>query len=195
MRFEVKQVLIKLKSLGLFTAHEAKKKAGISQPTLSRFVKAGQIHRAGRGLYFHPDAKILPETLDFTVACLKFGTRSAIGGMSALFYHQLIDQVPSQIWVLVSPTRTDRNPLYRCLRSKTTFRYGIDSIGSYRITNLDRTLIEALKFATKIGPRIAIQATRKAISEGRTNEKKLGEMAEKLKLRKFFEKFWESIVS
>lgn len=185
----------KLKSIGLFTSREARIKFGVSQPSLSRWLAEGLILRAGRGLYYHPEASVSLETLDFAVACAKFGPKSAIAGLSALFHYQLIDQVPSQIWVLVSPARKDRSPLYRCLRTKTTLRFGINSIGSYRITNLERTLIEAFKFATKIGPRIAIQATRKALRDGITTEKKLGEMAENLKLRNTLEKYWESIVS
>ena len=184
-----------LKPLGLFDSKEAIEKAGISQPTLSRWVKRGEILRAGRGLYFHPKSKVKSDILDFAVACYKFGPTSAIGGLTALFHYQLIEQVPRQIWVMVPPNRPDRNKLYRCLRTKTSLAHGIDTFDSYRITNMERTLVEAFKFASKIGPRIAIQATRKALKENRTTEKKLGEMAKKLKLESAFQKYWEAIVS
>jgi len=191
----VKESLDTLRSLGLFTAQDAKRKGHVSQPTLSRWVRDGLINRVRRGFYIHPEADSSPEMQDFVVACLKFGPKSAIGGLSALFHYGLIEQVPNQIWVVVPPTRTDRNNLYRCLRTKTPLRHGIESKDSYRITNPERTLLEAMRFASKIGPRVAIQATRKALQDRLTTETKLGQMADKLKLRSTLEKYWEAIVS
>jgi predicted transcriptional regulator of viral defense system len=184
-----------LKTLGLFTAKDAQKKARISQPTLSRLTKKGVVHRIRRGFYIHSEAKVASENQDFAVACSKFGPKSAIGGLSALFHYGLIEQVPNQIWIVVPPNRTDRNRLYRCLRTKISLRYGVKKKESYRITNLERTLLEAMRFGTKIGPRVAIQATRKALQDGMTSEAKIGQMAGKLKLRGTLEKYWEAIVS
>ena len=87
--------------MGPFTAEQAKKEAGISQPTLSRWVKEGLIHRIARGLYVHPKTKIAPETFDFIIACAKFAPKSAIGGLTALYHYGLTYQPPGQIWVLV----------------------------------------------------------------------------------------------
>lgn len=184
-----------LKTLGVFTVDDARRKVGVSQSTLSRWVKNGLIKRVRKGFYLHPAAKIAVDEQDFVVACLKFGPRSAIGGLSALFYYGLIDEVPNQIWILVSPNRVDRNPLYRCLRTKVSLRVGIEKRDSYRMTNLERTLIEAMRFATKIGERVVLQATRKALQEGLTTETKIGQMASELKLRSTLEKYWEAIVS
>ena len=183
-----------LKHLVFFTFQTATRKVKVSQATFARWVKNGLIFQAGRNLYYHPEAKIRAETLHFVVACRKFGPKSAIAGLSALFHYRLVEQVPEQIWVLVPPSKISRNPLYRCIRSKTTIKHGIDTFDSYRITNLERTLVEAFKFATKIGPRIAIQASRTALKEGLTTEKKLAQMAENLKLTKVFRKYWESVV-
>lgn len=186
---------IHLKSLGLVTASEARKKLRISQPTLSRWVKSGEIRRLSHGIYVHPEFDIPAQELDFAIACARFGPKSAIGGLSALFHYGLIDQPPSQVWVVVPPNKVDGNNFYRRLRTKTPLKHGIDYFDHYRMTNVERTLIEALKFAVKIGPRIAIHATRKALHDGLTSEKKLGEMATKLKLRTVIEKHWESIVA
>lgn len=187
--------LKRLKKAGLFTTQDASKKYGISQPTLSRLAKRGVVERVGRGLYQHSDADNKSETIDFAVACLSFGRKSAIGGLSALFYYGLIEQVPGQIWVIVPPTKRNSRSLYRCVRIRTSFHIGVEQKDHFRITNVERTLIEALKFAGKIGPRIAIQATRKAIKDGLTSEVKLGQMARRLHLDRILERYWEAIVT
>jgi predicted transcriptional regulator of viral defense system len=183
-----------LKNLGIVSGRQIQKKFGISQPTLSRWVKSGEVLRLSHGLYVHPEYKIPPQDLDFVVACAKFGPKSAIGGLSALYHYNLTEQPPTQIWVIAPPNKADNNRLYRILRTKTPLKHGIDALELYRITNIERTVIEGLKFAVKIGPRVAINAARKALKEGLTSEKKLGEMAKNLKLQSVLEKYWEAII-
>lgn len=183
-----------IKNLGITTAQQIQKKLGVSQPTLSRWVKNGELLKLSHGFYVHPQFEIPPEQLDFAVACAKFGPQSAIGGLTALFHHGLVEQPPAQIWVVVSPIRAYSSSYYRTLRTKTSTKNGVDTFKFYRITNIERSIIEALKFSTKIGQRVAINAARTALREGKTTEKKLGEMAKKLKARSAFEKFWEAIV-
>ena len=186
--------LEKIKELGLISSKEIQKRLKISQPTLSRLVKSGAILKLSHGIYTHSNFEIPPEDLDFAIACAKFGNKSAIGGLSALFHYGLIDQAPSQVWIIVSPDKADNNKLYRSMRTKTTLKFGIDSFKTYRITNIERSIIEALKFGEKIGLRVVIGAARTALKNGLTTEKKLGEMAYKLKLRSVLEKYWESII-
>ena len=184
-----------LKTGGLLTAQELQKRLGVSQPTISRLVKSGALRRFGHGLYAHPDWDIPPEEIDFAVACARFGPTSAVGGLSALFHYGLLDQPPHQVWVITPPERADYNRFYRTLRTKTSPKHGIDVFKFYRITNIERTILEALKFASKIGVRIALTAARTALQKGLTSEKKLGEMAKKLKLQTILEKHWEAIVT
>lgn len=183
-----------LKKLQIFTAAEAKKKAKVSQPTLSRWLELGIIERVSRGLYLHPECGIAAENIDFIIACKKFGPTSAIAGLSALFHYGLIEQVPQQIWILTPPNRVNTDKKYRCLRTKAASKIGIVDEDNFRITNIERTLLEALKHFTKIGERIALQATRKAIQDGLTTEVKLGKMANSLKFKRILEKYWEAII-
>lgn len=185
----------KSKSLGLLTARQMQKHLGISQATLSRLVKEGKVHRLGHGIYAHPATEIPPEEIDFAVACARFGPNSAIGGLTALFHYGLTNQPPSQIWVIAPPEKSDHNKFYRALRTKTSPTEGINEFRFYRMTNIERTIIEALHFSTKLGLRTAIGAARSALQQKLTTEKKLGEMATKLKLRPVLEKYWESIVT
>jgi hypothetical protein len=56
-------------------------------------------------------------------------------------------------------------------------------------------VIEALQYAIKIGLQTAISATRRAIAEGQTTEKKLYAIAKKLDAEKGFINHWEAIVA
>ncbi len=177
------------------TTSELRKHLGVSQATLSRLVKDERIRRLGYGLYAHPEFEIPPEEIDFAVACARFGPNSAIGGLSALFHYRLVNQPPSQVWIIAPPEKSDHNKFYRTLRTKTSPTEGINKLEFYRMTNIERTIIEALRYSSKLGPRLAINAARKALQDNLTTERKLGEMATKLKLRPVIEKFWEAIVT
>ena len=183
-----------LKKLGLISSREIQKKLGVSQPTISRLVKSGELLKFGHSFYAHPALEIPPQDLDFATACAKFGPKSAIGGLTALFHYGLIEQAPAQVWVIVPPSKKGSDRFYRVIRTKTSIKNGIDAFPYYRITNLERSVIEAMKFGKKIGERVVIGSARKALSEGLTTEKKLGLMAKKLNLKFILERYWESII-
>ena len=183
-----------LKKMGVFRVADAVR-AGISQPSLSRLVSEGKINRVESGLYLHPKSPIPADERDYAVACAKFGPKAAIGGMTALSHYNLIEQVPHRIWVMVPYETRSKQSLYRCVRTQTNPQEGIDEHGTYRITNLERTLVEAFRYASKIGLRIAFHAARTAIKEKRTTLEKIHRQAKRLKLEKFIERYWESLIS
>ena len=188
--------LYKLRLLGVVSQKDVLKSAGISWSTLSRWVRDGHIKRVGRGLYMHPESSIAPEEIGFAIACIRFGPKAAIGGVTALFHYGLIEQVPQQIWVVVPSVTRDQSASnqFKCLRTKTNLKYGIDSKKYFKITNVERTLIESLKFSSKIGLNIVVKAFRRAIEEELTSGVKIGRMASLLKMENFLEKYWEIIL-
>jgi predicted transcriptional regulator of viral defense system len=189
---ETKKALKTFKTKGVISLSQAIK-LGLSKPAITRLCASGQLHRVGMGFYVHPDSKADPKDYDFIVACSRFGKTSVIGGLTALFHYGLIEQAPRKIWVLISPNQKTISPLYRCVRTKTSPKIGVEDHGLFRITNLERTIIEGLRLAPKIGMRVAIKAARTAISEGRTDEVKLGKQATALGLRSVIEKYWDVI--
>jgi hypothetical protein len=72
-----------IKKLGPFTLAEARQ-IGISHQELSILVKEEKVNRMEWGIYLHPKANI-PREIDFQIAYKKFGPKSAIGGLTALF--------------------------------------------------------------------------------------------------------------
>lgn len=188
------KALLKLKKMGVFTNEDAIR-AGLSRPTLFRLVNKGELTKVRNTIYVHPASKIDPQEYDFAVAAKYFGKEAVVGGLSALFYHGLIDRAPKRIWVVVPYNQKSANTLYRCLRTQTSPKKGVDIHDHFRVTNLERTLVESLRYATKIGLPTALNAVRKALSESRTDERKLLQTAKQLGLQSAIQKHWDAIVA
>ncbi|MBK8464208.1 MAG: type IV toxin-antitoxin system AbiEi family antitoxin domain-containing protein [Chloracidobacterium sp.] len=187
-----KHQLPKLKKLGVFTLDQGKS-LGISQQDISRLVAAKEIVRLGRGIYLHPKA-LLENDVGFQIAYSKFGPESAIGGLSALYHYNLAEQVPGEIWVVVPAEKRTREKGYRLIRTKTRLDKHIVDEPGYRIVTVERAVLEALKFLTKIGERTALKAAREALATRRTTEAKLAKAAKELGLESVMAKHLEVIV-
>lgn len=182
----------KLKQFGPFSLAQAAE-IGISHQELSRLVKEEKIHRMEQGVYLHPKANT-PREIDFQIAYKKFGPDSAVGGLSALFYYNLANQVPRQTWVMVPPDKRASSKKYRLIRTKTPLNIGIIEGNGYRIVSVERAIAEGFKLASKIGERTAIKAARIAIQQQLTTLNKIGKMAKDLGLESSMTKYFESII-
>lgn len=182
----------KLKKLGIFRLRQAEE-IGISQQTLSRLVDSEEINRVARGLYLHPEAKLQGD-VGFQIACAKFGSKSAIGGLSALFHYNLAEQVPGHTWVMVSTERKTREVGYKLIRTKVSLNKEVVVENGYRIVSVERAILEGLKFVTKIGERTAVKAARDALIKQQTTELKLGGAAKVLGLESVMAKYLEVIL-
>lgn len=131
--------------------------------------------------------------LDFISATQTFGASSYIGGLSALFYYDLIDSAPSRIWVVVSPGQRTRHKIFRLIRTRASLKTGIEERGQYRIASLERALIDALRFHRLWGRQTAIAAVRVALVRKRTSLGALFDMARALGVSRLFEKYADFI--
>src|SRR5690606_11883452 len=128
--------------------------------------------------------------IGFQIACIKFGPKAVIGGLSALFYYNLAEQVPGETWVIVPPQRKTVSRGYRLIRTRLNFEYGIIEKKGYRIVSIERAIIEGLKLAPKIGERIVIKAARDAIQKKHTTLNKIGKVAKELELDSVLTKYF-----
>lgn len=183
----------RLKKLGIFTSAQARR-LGLTQQALSSLVKQERIKRIDRGIFTHPDAH-LDREMEFQIACAKFGHDAAIGGLSALFYYNLAEQVPEQTWVVVPPRKITHIKNYRLIRTKTPLTEGVVEGKGYRIVSVERAVVEGLKLASKIGERTAIRAAREAIKQKLTTLPKIGKVARELGLDSYLTKYFEAIVA
>lgn len=167
---------------------------GLTQQDVSRLVASKHIKRIGRGLYLHPKSRLTTNP-DFEVAAIKFGSRSAIGGLSALFHYNLCDQAPMETWVLVPPEKRTSVVGFRLVRTKTPLDKGIVEHKHYRIVSVERAVLESLKLMTKIGERVAIRAARQALASKQTSEIKIGNTAKELGLENVWKKYFEIVTA
>ena len=183
--------------LGIFTTEEALETLSISQPTFSRLTtKSDLIEKVSRGLYVHTEANINFEHLDYIIACKKFGKSAVIGGLSALEFYNLTEQISPSIWVLIPPERRiSSDSKYKTIKTKASSKIGVDVIDDFRITNIDRTLVESLRYQAKIGESIVFKAITEAIKNNQTTEERLYKIAKKLDMLSFLEKKWELLTA
>jgi predicted transcriptional regulator of viral defense system len=182
----------KLKKKKIFTLTEAES-IGLSRQDVAKLVKEGKLLRMERGIFSHPKAKVDRE-IDFQIACTKLGSDVVVGGLSALFFYNLIEQVPQQVWVLVPQNKKTKSRFYRLIRTKTPLDKGIIEADGYKIVSLERAIIEGFKLATKIGERTAIKAARSAIQQNQTTLKKIGNTAREIGLNSYFTRNFETII-
>ncbi len=171
------------------------KKAGISTSSLYRLVKTGEVEKLDTGYYIHKDSALQGVEREFALACDKFGRHSVIGGLTALFYYSLIEQIPIQVWVLVPSSNKKKHSRYHCVHTKISAKVGVVDRGSYRIVTIERALVEALKLSSKIGLDTAYAAIGTALKEKRTTIDKIHAEAKSLKLEKYFNQNWEAIMA
>lgn len=182
-----------LKEIGIFRTADALAQ-GFSQPTLSRMAKNGILERLEHGIFMHRDFD-KPEDAEFIVACLRAGPESIIGGLTALFYYALAEQVPTQTWVLVPNSNRGTYPNYRILRTKHDPKIEIEDHKTWRMVTVERSILEAFAYSTKIGYQTALTAARIALIEEKTTEDKLHKAAKKLELWPLMTKHWEAITT
>ncbi len=182
----------KLKKKKIFTLTEAES-IGLSRQDVAKLVNEGKLLRMERGIFSHPKAKVDRE-IDFQIACTKLGSDVVVGGLSALFFYNLIEQVPQQVWVLVPQNKKTKSRFYRLIRTKTPLDKGIIEADGYKIVSLERAIIEGFKLATKIGERTAIKAARSAIQQNQTTLKKIGNTAREIGLNSYFTRYFETII-
>ena len=102
-------------------------------------------------------------------------------------------QVVEQIWVLVPPNIKTNSPRYRCIRVKTNLRIGIERHKQFAVTNIERTILEAFRYSSKIGLDVAVRAARFALKKKLTTASKIMKQAKELKMEKFIVRHWEAI--
>ena len=83
---------------------------------------------------------------------------------------------------------------YKLIRTKTRIDKEIIDEKGYRIVTVERAVLEALKFITKIGGRTAIKAARDSLAQRRTTEAKLARAAKELGFEQVLAKHLEVIL-
>ena len=185
------KALARLPSFSISEAREL----GLSHPTLLALVGQGRIVRLSRGIYAVSGSEATGREGDFSVAHKRFEGQCVVGGLTALSYYQLLDEVPSKIWLLVPPHIRTTDRTYRLLRTKRDLSIGVIKEPSFMITSIERTLIDSLLFSSKIGEKVGKLAILRALRAGLTSEQKIFNMAKELDLLPLLDREWQSILA
>jgi len=160
-----KKVLDIARKAGMFRAHELAKQ-GIPRVYLQRLEQQGLLVREARGLYRVPNAKI---TENHSLAeAAKRVSHGVLCLLSALRFHGLTTQAPSEIWLAIAwkarAPKKDAQPLRIVRMSGKALTEGVDQHQiegvSVKIYNPAKTVADCFKYRNKVGLDVALEALR-----------------------------------
>lgn len=180
--------MCQLKSMGqvppelqkrLFTLRDARK-SGVSRYSLAKLVSEGTVELVARGVYRLSKGDLTEED-QFRIAVLRVGTPSAICLISALSYHGLTDTIPRKTWIMVPASKRSIYSDLQLFRTRNPkWQVGTEKHEGYSITNVERTVVDALCLRARIGTQIATEALRRAVQSKKTSLGKIMDMGKRL---------------
>ncbi len=161
---------------------------------IKKRVLAGELLRLGKGVYAKPqDLEGLEG--DFFRASLLCGKPSAICLISALKYYGLSDQMHGGIWILIPYEKSAprKNAIKSIRTRKPSWKVGITSQSRFKITDIERTLVDCFRYHRLVGISTAVQALKLALKEKKTSKNKIFYMAEKLNAEHLLQPYLDSL--
>ncbi len=176
-------------------------RAGIHTDALTRLVRAGQLERIARGQYRLPERPIT-EHHGLAVAA-RAVPRGVVCLLSALGFHGIGTQLPSEIWMAIDRRARRpslRYPPLRIVRfTGQALTSGIESHGiqgqDVRIYGVAKTLADTFKYRNKIGLDVALEALREAWRERRFTFDELDHFAGICRVERVMRPYIEALVA
>ena len=197
---QLKALKIFQSNAGILRTSEAIK-AGIHPRTLYELRDLGVIEQLDRGLY---GVAGLPEIGDpDLVTVAKKVPNGVICLISALYFHQLTNQIPHCVHIAIlqhiKAPKIDYPPVRFYWFSEKTWEQGIEEhvIGrtKVRIYSREKTIIDCFKHRNKIGIETAIEALRNYWESGDTNLDKIQNLSKISKVDKLIKPYLETIIN
>jgi len=175
--------------------------AGIHRQVLTRLVAAGRLERVSRGVYRLPNRSITEHHgLAVVAAAVPHGT---ITLLSALQFHQIGTQLPSQVWIALD--RRARRPAvkYPPLRivrySGAALSDGVEihrvEGQAVRIYSAAKTIADCFKYRNKIGLEVALEALREGWRARRLTLNELDRYARVCRVQRVMQPYIEALVA
>lgn len=152
-----------LEAVGIARSRDLEK-LGLSRTQLKRFLERGLVERLGRGLYALPGAT-RTESQDLAEASLRV-SKGVICLLSALRFHGLTTQNPSEVWMAIGQKawrpKIDYPPLRLIYLSGSPLQEGVEehdlSGVKVQIFSPAKTVADCFKYRNKIGIDVAVEA-------------------------------------
>jgi len=165
-----------------FTYSEARQ-CGLTQYRLNYLLKQNEIERIERGLYQETGIDFSDEEL-FKQATKLISSKSAVCLLSVLSYYELTDIIPKKVWLMVPASkRTNHNNIKLFRTNKPNWNIGVISKRGFKITSIERTIVDCLTNKSVISVRLGIDALKLAIQDKKTTVTKVLNMAVALKVK------------
>jgi predicted transcriptional regulator of viral defense system len=196
---ERQQVLKLARRPGGVTSREVTE-AGIHRQVLTRLVREGALQRVVRGVYRLPDQPI-SEHHGLVLAAAAV-PKAIICLLSALAFHGLGTQLPSDVWLAVPRRARQPSLKYPPLRivrfSGDAFTEGVETHQvegrSLRVYGAAKTVADCFKYRNKIGLDVALEALREGWRERRLTVDELDRYAEICRVRGVMRPYLESLL-
>jgi predicted transcriptional regulator of viral defense system len=178
-----RQQLLKNIKKSIFSSKEALL-TGLNYHDLNVLEGQGDIEKIARGIY-QKSGKTNVEGDSYSIALTHLGEPSVICLWSALVFHELTEQVPEKIWVYVPLEKYSHLNSVKVVRKRNPFwEIGTETIKGVRVTNIERTLVDALYDKKHVSEAEAFKMVKISLKEKKTTIKKLFEMAQSLGISK-----------
>ncbi len=173
--------------------------AGIPRNYLARLVQRGELRRLDRGLY---TATSLPASEHISLLEVsRRAPKAIICLLSALRFHELGTQMPSEVWIAVHfKSRAPRitSPAIRIVRlSDAVLHFGVEEReiagGTIRIFNPAKTVADCFKFRHKIGTDVALEGLRDCYRQKKATMDQLWEAAKICRVANVMRPYLESL--
>lgn len=159
------------------------REAGVSATTVGRMERDGMITRLSRGLYQSPDA---PLHEHHTLAeAAKRAPKGVVCLISALAFHGLTDQLPSEVWMAFprdewKPSR-GYPPIRASVFASSLLKDGVEHhwIEGVRVNvfNVAKTVVDCFRHRRSVGKSVAIEGLQEALRLRKTSPSELYEYA------------------
>jgi predicted transcriptional regulator of viral defense system len=161
--------------------------------------KSGKIERIGRGLYRDRNSSVSDKEVHVELA--KRVPQGVLCLSSALRYHELTPENPSEIWLAIERgtwTPKIKFPLVRFAHfSRPAFDFGIETHPvdgvQLRVYSPAKTVADCFKFRFKIGTETAIQALRAVYREKKATMDELWKAAKVCRVSNVIRPYLESL--
>lgn len=172
---------------------------GLSRPTVAALADAGELIRVARGVYAPADHE-LTERHSLAVACTRV-PHGVVCLLSALAFHGLTTQNPSEVWLAIAPESRKPAPGSPPLRiarfSGAALSRGIEihqTDGTrIRVYSVAKTVADLFKYRNKIGTDVAVEALRETLRYRRATIAELAHAAKTCRVDKVMRPYLEAL--
>lgn len=174
-------------------------KIGVPRNYLIRLVQRGQLHKIGRGLY-SADEPAVSEHASLVEVSHKI-PKAVICLLSALRFHEIGTQMPSEVWIALDVkawTPTIKYPPLRIVRfSGKALWFGIQEYPvqgrRIRVYSPAKTVADCFKFRHKIGSDVAVEALKECLRKKKATVDELSQAAKVCRVANVMRPYMESL--